>query len=151
MSAFAKGRTAGPELPPIARMRERIRRSPLACRDWDSWKGTKMVEQTDEEFIAEIAALAGNARAAPASFTAAGPRISRLLAIIKRLEKEGDELYAAANHFHLAIIARLEKAERERDAALAKVERLTEALESIKDNNMRWAQETAAAALKAEE
>ena len=80
-------------------------------------------------FRSEIAALAGNARAAPASFTAAGPRISRLLAIIKRLEK----------------------AERERDAALAKVERLTEALESIKDNNMRWAQETAAAALKAEE
>ena len=44
-----------------------------------------MVEQTDEEFIAEIAALAGNARAAPAAFTAAAPHIPRLLEIIERL------------------------------------------------------------------
>ena len=114
-----------------------------------------MVEQTDEEFIAEIAALAEKATGLPvlpwearngdvyfdgervakdcwtadAAFIAESrTAIPRLIGIIERLEKEGDELYADLNHFHLAIIARLEKAGRERDAALAKVERLTEAL-----------------------
>ena len=189
MSAFAKGRTAGPELPPIARTRERIRRGPLACRDWDSWKGTKMVEQTDEEFIAEIAALAEKATGVPdlpwearngdvyfdgervakdcwtadAAFIAASrSAIPRLLGIIERLEKRAKKAEADAASYK-AEAAEMSNPERdvyaqqilrigtERDAALAKVERLTEALEFIKDNNVRWAQETAAAALKAEE
>ena len=86
-----------------------------------------MVEQTDEEFIAEIAALAEKARAAPAAFTAAGPRIRRLLAIIERLEKE-------------------------RDAALAKVERMRSLLMYARDSaGFPHDADSTPAALKAKE
>ena len=151
------------------------------------WRG--MVEQTDEEFIAEIAALAEKATGLPdlpwearngdvyfdgervakdcwtadAAFIAASrSAIPRLLGIIERLEKRAKKAEADAASYK-AEAAEMSNPERdvyaqqilrigtERDAALAKVERLTEALEFIKDNNVRWAQETAAAALKAEE
>ena len=92
-----------------------------------------MVEQTDEEFIAAVKRAAWKEHFYHTSAT-----VLRLSAITERLEKERDN-YADAEYIAATSLAGLtadllamrecaEKAERERDVALAKVERLTEAL-----------------------
>ena len=92
-----------------------------------------MVEQTDEEFIAAVKRAAWKEHFYHTSAT-----VLRLSAITERLEKERDN-YADAEYIAATSLAALtadllamrecaEKAERERDAALAKVERLTEGM-----------------------